>query len=620
MAPKRKAVDPAQPGIAAALQRRSGEEAPSASPLQPFVRTRDGVTEMSDYAVNSILNATGTRVDETEAEEAEQGAPSRAPPAASSRALQSCASPRRCWTSCSGGRRTACRSARPSSARPLSRPHATARRTLCDRLLASLLRVRMPPNPACAAASAAALAALHSLHPPAVLEWASLEGQTVPVLALNPSAWTPLDSDSRRRGGGAAAASALASGGVVTRGGAHCDAGSDWDSFASLVAAAAAGAGGAPLGPEAAGRLFGARLALRHAARVLSDDAAARVAVFAGGARARAGARARELLRGALVARLYALASSSVYRSRLIENLVTLIDAGGCAADLPPPAAPPSQLAPESGPEAASTPPPKRPAAAGGGIGFTPSPLAKPPRMAAAEAAEAQLAACEGLGGAEEAAAAAALILSALLDVLSALEADGEFSAAVSSTRGGAGSRAELDEFVAACWLRGPGADAESHRAASLLATLSQGAHALRLARVCVGREAHVSFALGAPLRGLPSASPAADAAALFHYARAHGHDFVRGQRQNGGRTQAEALCVCAVLLAHAARGAAAADAAAPAAERSALLHGFREAVSALSKAEEAGPGGNRVDAAPMPLAGAAALEAAEAALAAWAA
>ena len=63
-------------------------------------------------------------------------------------------------------------------------------------------------------------------------------------------------------------------------------AGSEFDkaAFAAIVAAAAAGGGALGLGeltPEAAALCCGARLALIHYATVLSDDAAARLRVYA---------------------------------------------------------------------------------------------------------------------------------------------------------------------------------------------------------------------------------------------------------------------------------------------------------------------------------------------------
>ena len=493
-------------------------------------------------------------------------------------------------------------------------------RNLCDRLRATLLRARTPPCPACPAAAYAAVSLAHAQHPPSALR---VGPDGCPHLLVNPSAWSPVDGALRSKCGGAAAAATDFGGshhgggaaGGTTRQAAH--AGSDWDALAQLAQLVADCAQPpAKLTQQLAGARLGARLLWLHTARVLCDDAAARLAVFAA-ARPRVGREARQLYRSAQLYRLYDMAASNVFRTRFVAHLVAIIDAADETdatahaleeeeeeeeareeqeLEMADAEGPPTEV-PVAGDDAGLTPV-KGAAAAqgtGGGIGFTPPPSVRPrvtlgsqasqAREAEAKAVSVQLSCSAGFPSSADAAHAAARMLGALLDLAGCAEGEGEWGAAAAGTRGagGGGWRCELDDMLADCWLHGGRACPGGGANGTLLATLSQGRHALRLARCVVARGARVVDTAAAALRQPPSLSPAGDAAALLRYVGSHAPDVVRGQRCGGGAAaQGRAQAKAAFLVAHAVTAACVLDAGAEQGVKRELVQALTQADAAL--------------------------------------
>jgi hypothetical protein len=523
-------------------------------------------------------------------------------------------------------------------------------RALCERLRTTLLRDRTPPCRACPTAAYAAFRVIHSLHPPSRVSTHRVHGH--PVLELNTVAWSPIDSAERSRAGGAAAAGVDVRGGVdaLLRGGGGIlrqqrssyastpGTGADWQQLSlltTMVADATGGHGRPDITSAVAGKLLGARLLFMHTASVLADDVAARLAVHPAARAACGRDAARQIYMSASLWRLFDIAATEVSRSKFVQDLVAIIEAGAApledaalrgldvssdeeeaadgaapmATDPPPIGSPgPSSGLPHAGGSQDASQQEHHGASQpvggtehfmrsprSGGKPSRPVPLSQVARQQEETAVATQLAAAEGFPTPMDVGHSAGQLLSALLDVLSCAEHDKCRGAVVpaapaAAAAGGGGTRgsssenlrAWMDEQLATGWLH----SAKSRGSAAhgnLLAVIQGPIHALRLARVLVARTAHVTYQDAAALRTPPGPSPSADAGALLTYVAGRMSDVVRGQLCGGGQAATgRAVAKTALLLSHAVQAASMLDSNATGEQRALLAQQLSSAEAAL--------------------------------------
>jgi hypothetical protein len=414
--------------------------------------------------------------------------------------------------------------------------------------------------------------------------------------------------------------------------------GADWQQLSlltTMVADATGGHGRPDITSAVAGKLLGARLLFMHTASVLADDVAARLAVHPAARAACGRDAARQIYMSASLWRLFDIAATEVSRSKFVQDLVAIIEAGAApledaalrgldvssdeeeaadgaapmATDPPPIGSPgPSSVLPQAGGSQDASQQEHHGASQpvggtehfmrsprSGGKPSRPVPLSQVARQQEETAVATQLAAAEGFPTPMDVGHSAGQLLSALLDVLSCAEHDKCRGAVVpaapaAAAAGGGGTRgsssenmrAWMDEQLATGWLH----SAKSRGSAAhgnLLAVIQGPIHALRLARVLVARTAHVTYQDAAALRTPPGPSPSADAGALLTYVAGRMSDVVRGQLCGGGQAATgRAVAKTALLLSHAVQAASMLDSNATGEQRALLAQQLSSAEAAL--------------------------------------